>query len=88
MKSKSGLSAIIPIFLLLSSLAVQAQNNGSVDVRKFELAADFSTNTFRAGQTSVGLGGRLTYTSIRMSRSRRQVTSSRSSWQVWGLDFS
>jgi len=61
MKRKICLSAIIAVFLLLSSFAAKAQNNGSVDVRKFELAADFSTNTFEPGQTIVGLGGRLTY---------------------------
>jgi hypothetical protein len=61
MKNKFGLSAIIAIFLLCGSLAAEAQDNGSVAVRKFELAADFSTNTFDVGETAAGLGGRLTY---------------------------
>jgi len=61
MKSKVGSSAIIAIFLLFGSFAAKAQDNGSVAVRKFELAADFTTNTFNVGDTVVGLGGRLTY---------------------------
>lgn len=61
MKNKSGSSVIIAVFLLFGSFAAKAQDNGSVDIRKFELAADFSTNTFDVGQTVVGLGGRLTY---------------------------
>jgi hypothetical protein len=61
MKNKFHLSAIIAIFLLCVSFTAKAQDNGSVAVRKFELAADFSTNTFDVGRTFVGLGGRLTY---------------------------
>jgi hypothetical protein len=61
MKSEFGLSAIVALSFLLGAFAAKAQNNSSVDVRKFELAADFSTNTFDVGQTVVGLGGRLTY---------------------------
>lgn len=61
MKNKPGTSVIIAIFLLFGSFAAKAQDNGSVAVRKFELAADFSTNTFDVGRTVVGLGGRLTY---------------------------
>ncbi len=61
MKNKFGLSAIIATYLLFGSLAVKAQDNGSVAVRKFELAADFSTNTFDVGKNVVGLGGRLSY---------------------------
>lgn len=61
MKSKFGLSTIIAILILFVSFAAKAQDNGFVAVRKFELAADFSTNTFDVGQTVVGLGGRLTY---------------------------
>jgi hypothetical protein len=61
MRNKFGLSAMITIFLLCVSFAANAQDNGSVAVRKFELAADFSTNTFDVGETVVGLGGRLTY---------------------------
>jgi len=61
MKSKFGSSTVIAIFLLFGSFATKAQDNGSVAVRKFELAADFTTNTFDVAKTVVGLGGRLTY---------------------------
>ena len=61
MKSKFGSSTIIAVFLLLGSFTVNAQDNGSVAVRKFELAAEFTTNTFDVADTVVGLGGRLTY---------------------------
>lgn len=61
MKSKFGSSTIIAIFLLFGSFVVNAQDNGSVAVRKFELAADFTTNTFDVADTVAGLGGRLTY---------------------------
>lgn len=55
------LFCVITAISLLSSLQAGAQDNSSVEVRKFELAADFSTITFEAGQTELGLGGRLTY---------------------------
>lgn len=61
MKSKTRLSGIIAVFILFGSFAAKAQDNGSVKDRKFELAADFSTNTFGVEETVVGLGGRLTY---------------------------
>ena len=61
MKNRIGLSALIGMSLLLISFAARAQSNSSVEVRKFEAAADFSTITFEAGQTELGLGGRLTY---------------------------
>jgi hypothetical protein len=60
MKSKFGSSTIIAI-LLFGSSATKAQDNGSVAVRKFELAAEFTTNTFDVADTVAGLGGRLTY---------------------------
>jgi hypothetical protein len=43
MKSKLGSSTLIAIFLLFGSFAAKAQDNGSVAVRKFELAAEFTT---------------------------------------------
>jgi hypothetical protein len=43
-------STVIAIFLLFGSFATKAQDNGSVAVRKFELAADFTTNTFDVGK--------------------------------------
>jgi hypothetical protein len=61
MKSKFGSSTIIAIFLLFGSFTAKAQDNGSVAVRKFELAADFTINRFRVADNLVGLGGRLTY---------------------------
>lgn len=61
MKSKFRSSTIIVILLLFGSFAAKAQDNGSVAVRKFELAAELTTNTFGQGPTIVGLGGRLTY---------------------------
>lgn len=48
----------IGICLLLSTLETNAQSN---DLKKFELAADFSSITFGPGQSEPGLGGRLTY---------------------------
>jgi hypothetical protein len=61
MKRKSVLSTIIGMVVLLTCLTVKAQSNSSVEVRKFELAADFSTITYEAGQSEVGFGGRLAY---------------------------
>ena len=61
MKNKIFFGLIIATIVFLNSPPAGAQDNSSVAVRKFELAADVSTNTFDVGQTIVGLGGRLTY---------------------------
>ena len=61
MKNNFCLSAIIAFILVLSSHAVRAQPNSSVKEHKFEVASEFTTMTFGAGDTIVGLGGRLTY---------------------------
>ena len=59
MKCKFFSSVIIAVVCVLSSSQVNAQDNSSVEVKKFELGADFSTLT--NFQTRLGLGGRFTY---------------------------
>ena len=59
MKRKFFSNVIIAVFCVLSSSQVNAQDNSSVEVKKFELGADFSTLT--NFQTRLGLGGRFTY---------------------------
>ena len=61
MTSKFCLRLIIMAFIIAGSHDVRAQNNSAVDVRKFEVAAEFSSLTFNSGQTEAGFGGRLTY---------------------------
>lgn len=59
MKRKLFSKVIIAVFCVLSSSQANAQDNSSVEVKKFELGADFSTlSNF---QTRLGLGGRFTY---------------------------
>jgi hypothetical protein len=48
----------IGIVLLLSPQSTRAQ---SADLPKYEVAADFTSITFTAGQNEIGLGGRFTY---------------------------
>lgn len=52
---------IIAVFLILISPQTNAQDNGSVKDRKFEVGGDFSTVTFGSGITELGVGGRFTY---------------------------
>jgi len=61
MKNRFFFSLMIAILALLSSSPASAQDNSSVAVRKFELAADFTSLTFNPSRTEIGLGGRLTY---------------------------
>jgi len=61
MKRKFVLNAVVAIIFLLNSLLARGQDNSSVAVRKFEVAPEFTTITFPAGDTELGLGGRLTY---------------------------
>lgn len=52
---------IIAVFLILISPQTNAQDNGSVKDRKFEVGGDISTVTFGSGTTDLGVGGRFTY---------------------------
>ncbi|MGZ8845544.1 MAG: hypothetical protein ACXW3C_03685 [Pyrinomonadaceae bacterium] len=52
---------IIAVFLILISPQTNAQDNGSVKDRKFEVGGDISTVTFGSGITELGVGGRFTY---------------------------
>lgn len=52
---------IIAAFLILISPHTNAQDNGSVKDRKFEVGGDISTVTFGSGVTELGVGGRFTY---------------------------
>lgn len=61
MKRDSFSLVIITVFLILISSQTNAQDNGSVKDRKFEVGGDISTVTFGSGTTDLGLGGRFTY---------------------------
>lgn len=60
MKRKFFSSLIIAVFCVLSSSQANAQDNSSVEVKKFELGAEFVTLT-SSSTTKLGLGGRFTY---------------------------
>jgi hypothetical protein len=59
MKRKLSLAFIVIAMCSLPNIA-EAQGQ-STDIPKFEVGADFTTITFGAGQSELGLGGRLTY---------------------------
>lgn len=61
MKRKFFSSLIIAVFCVLSSSQANAQDNSSVEVKKFELGAEFITHSNFQGETKLGLGGRFTY---------------------------
>jgi hypothetical protein len=59
MKRKLSLAFIVIAFYASPNIVETPAQ--STDIPKFEVGADFSTITFGAGQTELGLGGRLTY---------------------------
>jgi hypothetical protein len=59
MKTKVYVSSIIAVLML--PIFAGAQDNSAVDVKKFELAPEFTTITFEPGNTIAGPGGRFTY---------------------------
>jgi hypothetical protein len=61
MKRECFSIVLLAVFLILISPETNAQDNGSVKDRKFELAGDISTVTFDSGISEVGVGGRFTY---------------------------
>jgi hypothetical protein len=61
MKHKLFHSVIFAAFMVVGANLISAQDNSAVDVRKFEVAADFTAITFDMGPTKMGLGGRFTY---------------------------
>jgi hypothetical protein len=61
MKHKLFKDVIFATFMVVSANLTSAQDNSAVDVKKFEVAPEFTTITFEPGNTIVGPGGRFTY---------------------------